>query len=264
MTGRRRTRVHEGVAEGRAHRAETWSTALTATTAERVFVRSVALDDVIGRESFPATLLRLWRGDTATEDEASGPRGMPGCLDRSRPALPSALVTRTIASTRATAMSGLAGGILAFGELHGAIVSRAMRILATAPADGDLDDWAEQVFSRSGPRGAAFRASATAGTTTTCARSASSRSPGRPRTDMASTPCARWLPASVDTRGRTCRSISMVRSRLPSPGCGWTRPTVTSCSRSRGASGWRPTSWRSRLASDRCGRSTRRPRTTTE
>ena len=148
MTGRRGTRVHEGVAEGRAHRAETWSTALTATTAERVFVRGVALDDVIGRESFPATLLRLWRGDTATEAEANV---LGACLVASidhGPLSPSALVTRTIASTRATAMSGLAGGILSFGELHGAVVSRAMRILATAPPDGDLDDWAEQVFSQ--------------------------------------------------------------------------------------------------------------------
>jgi len=38
-------------------------------------------------------------------------------------------------------MSGLAGGILAFGELHGAVVSRGMRILASVPAEGDLDDW---------------------------------------------------------------------------------------------------------------------------
>jgi citrate synthase len=43
-------------------------------------------------------------------------------------------------------MSALAGGILAFGELHGAVVSRGMRILETVPADGRLDAWAEATF----------------------------------------------------------------------------------------------------------------------
>jgi citrate synthase len=62
------------------------------------------------------------------------------------PLAPSALVARTIASTRATPMSALAGGILSFGELHGAVVTRAMRIVASAPADGDLEAWAETVF----------------------------------------------------------------------------------------------------------------------
>jgi len=44
-------------------------------------------------------------------------------------------------------MSGLAGGILAFSDLHGAVVSRAMRILASAPANGDLEAWADEVFN---------------------------------------------------------------------------------------------------------------------
>ncbi len=111
-------------------------------------MRGVALDDAIGRESFPAMLLRLWRGDAVTDDEAEL---LGACLVASidhGPLSPSALVTRTIASTRAAPMSGLAGGILAFGELHGAVVSRAMRILATAPAEGDLDAWADGVFEQ--------------------------------------------------------------------------------------------------------------------
>lgn len=146
MTRRTVTDVHQGAAAGDAHRAEDWSTAITATTDERVFVRGVALDEAIGRESFPTMLLRLWRGDAPTEAEAEL---LGACLVASidhGPLSPSALVTRTIASTRATPMSGLAGGILAFGELHGAVVSRAMRILATAPPDGDLERWANEVF----------------------------------------------------------------------------------------------------------------------
>ena len=91
-------------------------------------------------------LLRLWRGDEGTIGEAEL---LGACMVASidhGPLSPSALVTRTIASTRAAPMSGLAGGILAFGELHGAVVSRAMRILATAPPDGDPDEWADEMF----------------------------------------------------------------------------------------------------------------------
>lgn len=146
MTGPSDTGAHRGSGAGQAHRAGTWSTAITATTDERVFVRGLALDEAIGHESFPAMLLRLWRGDAPTAAEADL---LGACLVASidhGPLSPSALVTRTIASTRAAPMSGLAGGILAFGELHGAVVSRAMRILATAPGDGDLDAWAEDIF----------------------------------------------------------------------------------------------------------------------
>ena len=133
------TGAHRGSPTGKAHQAEPWSTAITVTTDERVFVRGLALDEAIGRETFPAMLLRLWRGDPATDDEAAL---LGACLVASidhGPLSPSALVTRTIASTRAAPMSGLAGGILAFGELHGAVVSRAMRILATVPSEGGLD-----------------------------------------------------------------------------------------------------------------------------
>ncbi len=140
------TGAHQGSPTGQAHRANAWSTAITATTDEQVFVRGVALDEAIGRESFPAMLVRLWRGDSATQEEA---HLLGACLVASidhGPLSPSALVSRTIASTRAAPMSGLAGGILAFSELHGAVVSRAMRILATAPAGGDLDAWADEVF----------------------------------------------------------------------------------------------------------------------
>ncbi len=140
------TGAHQGSPTGQAHRAQPWSTAITATTDERVFVRGVALDEAIGREPFPAMVLRLWRGDAPTQDEADL---LGACLVAAidhGPLSPSALVTRTIASTRATPMSGLAGGILAFSEFHGAVVSRAMRIMATAPADGDLEPWANRVF----------------------------------------------------------------------------------------------------------------------
>ena len=149
MTGEARTvvtRVHEGEGAGQASRPGEWATAITATTDTQVFVRGVALDEAIGRESFPAMLLRLWRGDAATDAEAALMGAcMVAAIDHG-PLAPSALVARTVASTRAGRMSALAGGILSFGDLHGAVVTRAMQIVATVPAEGDLEAWADGVF----------------------------------------------------------------------------------------------------------------------
>ncbi len=142
----RPTKAHQGASAGLAADATTWSTAITATTARRVFVRGVALDEAIGRELFPAMVLRLWRGDIPTPVEADL---LGACLVAAidhGPLSPSALVTRTIASTRAMPMSALAGGILAFGELHGAVVTRAMRLIDAAPPAEQADDWADEVF----------------------------------------------------------------------------------------------------------------------
>jgi citrate synthase len=140
------TKAHEGAGAGQASRAASWSTAITATTDRQVFVRGVALDDAIGRQTFPAMLLLMWRGETATDAEADL---MGACLVAAidhGPLAPSTLVARTIASTRAAPMSALAGGILSFGELHGAAVTRGMQIVATVPAVGSVDDWADEVF----------------------------------------------------------------------------------------------------------------------
>ena len=75
------TSVHEGRAAGRSARAASWSTSITTTTEERVFVRGIALDDAIGTVPFPAMLLRLWRGDVASDEEAE-PQRLPGRDDR--------------------------------------------------------------------------------------------------------------------------------------------------------------------------------------
>jgi citrate synthase len=140
------TKVHVGEGAGQTARANAWSTKLTATSDEHVHVRGVALEDAIGTTSFPGMLLRLWRGDAATEAESEL---LGACLVATidhGPLAPSALVARTIASTRATPMSALAGGILSFGDLHGAVVSRAMVILRSVPDDGDIDAWASRTF----------------------------------------------------------------------------------------------------------------------
>jgi citrate synthase len=43
-------------------------------------------------------------------------------------------------------MSALAGGILAFGELHGAVVTRGMRIIGTLQPGDDIEAWATATF----------------------------------------------------------------------------------------------------------------------
>lgn len=138
--------AHDGSPAGQSHRADPWETAITATTDQRVLVRGVPLDEAIGVVRFPAMLLRLWRGDEPSSDETDL---LDACLVAAidHGALsPSALVTRTIASTRSGAISGVAGGMLAFSDYHGAAVSRAMTILGTSPAEGDLGEWADEVF----------------------------------------------------------------------------------------------------------------------
>jgi citrate synthase len=144
---RKPTKAHQGASAGSAADAATWSSAITATTASRVFVRGMALDEAIGRESFPAMVLRLWRGAGPTPAEADLLGAcMVAAIDHG-PLSPSALVTRTIASTRAMPMSALAGGILAFGELHGAVVTRAMRLIDDAPPAARAQEWAHQIFN---------------------------------------------------------------------------------------------------------------------
>jgi citrate synthase len=138
--------AHQGTPTSKGQQARAWSTAITATTDDQVIVRGVPLDEAIGRDTFPAMLMRLWRGDAGTPEEADL---LGACLVASidhGPLSPSALVTRTVASTRSLPMSALAAGILSFSDLHGAVVTRAMRILTTAPSEGDLKEWAAGVF----------------------------------------------------------------------------------------------------------------------
>lgn len=146
MTERPNPGAHDGSPPGQSHLAEAWDTAITATTDEQVLVRGLPLDEAIGVLSFPTMVLRLWRGDEPTSAEADllG-ASLVAAIDHGALS-PSALVTRTIASTRSGAISGVVGGMLAFSDYHGAAVSRAMKILVNASAEGDLTRWAGDVF----------------------------------------------------------------------------------------------------------------------
>jgi citrate synthase len=140
------TKAHIGQSAGRAAEVTDWASAITVTSERRVYVRGLALDEAIGAVSMPTMILRLWRGDAPGEDEASL---LGACIVAAidhGPLAPSAIVARTIASTRATPISALAGGLLSFGELHGAVVTRAMTLLAAVPLAGSVQTWAEETF----------------------------------------------------------------------------------------------------------------------
>jgi len=146
--------VHQGNAAESAN-AEPWSTAITATTGDRVFVRGLALDEAIGNWTFADVVFLLWTGREGTPAERAA---LDACLvaavDHGALA-PSALAARTVATTQAGRMPALAAGILAFGSLHGAAVTVAMELLSELGPDEHPRDWATRIFDRE--RGAGRR-----------------------------------------------------------------------------------------------------------
>jgi citrate synthase len=139
--------IHEGDSAASAG-ADPWSSAITATTEDRVFVRGLPLDEAMGALSFADVVFLLWTGRRASSAE----RGiLDACLvaavDHGALA-PSAITARTVASTRAGRMPSLAAGILAFGSLHGAGVTVAMELLAELGPDEDPEVWATRIFDR--------------------------------------------------------------------------------------------------------------------
>jgi citrate synthase len=139
--------VHQGQARESAN-ADPWSTAITATTGDRVFVRGLPLDEAIGTLTFADVVFRLWTGREGTPAERAA---LDACLvaaiDHGALA-PSALAARTVATTQAGRMPALAAGILAFGSLHGAVVTVAMELLSELGPDEDPSDWATRIFDR--------------------------------------------------------------------------------------------------------------------
>lgn len=139
--------IHEGDAAESAS-ADPWSSAITATTGERVFVRGLPLDEAIGTMSFADVVFLLWTGREGTAVErAVFDACLVAAVDHGALA-PSAITARTVASTRAGRMPALAAGILAFGSLHGAVVTVAMELLSELGPDEDPAIWAARIFDR--------------------------------------------------------------------------------------------------------------------
>jgi citrate synthase len=139
--------IHEGEAAASAD-ASPWSSAITATTGDRVFVRGLPLDEAIGSRSFADVVFLLWTGREGTSAErAVFEACLVAAVDHG-PLAPSTIAARTVASTRAGRMPALAAGILAFGSLHGAVVTVAMELLSELGPDEDPSIWAARIFDR--------------------------------------------------------------------------------------------------------------------
>lgn len=122
--------------------ANSWGTALSETTADRISIRGYDLAELIGTVPFPSVVHLLYTGDlpdvsTARLIDAV----MVACIDHGAGA-PSVLAARTAISGGATLQAGAAAGLLALGEFHGAAVESAMvaigSIVDTSGDSGDL------------------------------------------------------------------------------------------------------------------------------
>ncbi|WP_213450409.1 citrate/2-methylcitrate synthase [Rhizomonospora bruguierae] len=129
-----------------------WHTALTSTGPGGVFVRGRPVADLMRAGSFVATLLLLWTGRRPpAADVELVETCLIACVDHGA-VTPSALATRTAASTGNRPLPSAATGLLATGPLHGAAVTACAELLAAAPPT-DLDRWAEETVDRVRRRG---------------------------------------------------------------------------------------------------------------
>lgn len=109
-----------------------WSSALTATEPDHIFVRGYDITELMGHTSFGSVLYLLWTGKPA-------PSAWKLILDAlliaavdHGPGSPSALTARTVISGGGTLNTAAAAGLLTMGEFHGAAVSDAMTLLYDA------------------------------------------------------------------------------------------------------------------------------------
>lgn len=133
---------------------ERWSTALTAIAPNAIMVRGYALDELMGRLSFPDAVYLLLMGELPT-------RTIGRMLDAIFVSVidhgvtpPSTLAARNVAASGAPLKDSVAAGILGFGPYHGGDIETCMRFLdqglsltrsgssMAAAAEKLVDDWA--------------------------------------------------------------------------------------------------------------------------
>lgn len=119
---------------------DSWGTALSETTPDRIAIRGYDLAELIGTVPFPDVVHLLYTGELP-----DGPTArlvdavMVACIDHGAGA-PSVLAARTAVSGGATLQAGAAAGLLTLGEHHGAAVESAMEAIATVADATDPTD----------------------------------------------------------------------------------------------------------------------------
>lgn len=130
---------------------DTWGTALSETTPDRIVIRGYDLAELIGTVPFADVVHLLYTGELP-----DGPTArlvdavMVACIDHGAGA-PSVLAARTAVSGGATLQAGAAAGLLTLGEHHGAAVESAMDAIATVaaadPSPEELDGAADRLVA---------------------------------------------------------------------------------------------------------------------
>ncbi len=126
-----------------------WTTALSATTADSIAIRGYDLAELVGSVPFASVVHLLFTGelpDPATARLVDAV--MVASIDHGA-GTPSVLAARTAISGGATVPAAAAAGMLTFGEFHGAAVSSAMDVIATVieRAEIDLERAADEVVA---------------------------------------------------------------------------------------------------------------------
>jgi citrate synthase len=112
-----------------------WKTALTRIEANKISVRGYALDDLLGRVSFPQMIYLLFKGEMPSANIGKMIEAiLVSSIDHGTTP-PSVLSAITVASTGASLNASVAAGILAISEFHGGAIEACMRILQRVVAD---------------------------------------------------------------------------------------------------------------------------------
>lgn len=109
-----------------------WKTAITKIEPNKVVVRGVRIDELMGRLSFGQVVYLVLRGELPTPEQG---RLMDAILVSSvdhGATPPSALAARTVASGGAPLTSAVAAGIMTINRHHGGAIEDCMRVLLEA------------------------------------------------------------------------------------------------------------------------------------
>lgn len=106
-----------------------WKTAISVHRNGALYVRGVRLTELLGKMSFSEAIFFLLQGKRPTRQEIKMLDALLVAMIEHGVEVPSAFVSRSVASTGNSTHTALAAGILAMGEFHGGAIEEAARNL---------------------------------------------------------------------------------------------------------------------------------------
>jgi citrate synthase len=139
----------------RTRAEEWWQTAIIEMSPGVIRLRGYAIEDLIGRISFPAMIWLMLRGDLPTEPQAAllG-HALAAAVDHG-PQAPSIAIARMAATCGVGLQSAMASAINALGDVHGGAGEQALAFFGAVGARMDAGDTVHQAAAA---ELAAFRA----------------------------------------------------------------------------------------------------------